>query len=67
MDTENCEDKVITIETMQLLLECIKDKDLEGSEDWKEDDWLTFKKEIEEVIADMKANETYEYTYHGWW
>jgi len=67
MESENCEDKVITIKTMELLLEFIKDRDAEGSEGWTEADWEDFEKDIKDIIDDMRANETYEYTYHGWW
>lgn len=70
MESENAVDKPITIDTMNQLLEYILDKDNHdtyGAESWTDDDWDNFADDIRQVIQDMEANSTYEYTYHGWW
>ena len=70
MDTENCVDRHINIETMTDLLDYILDEDNHqdsGSEGWEQDDWDAFADDIRKIIQDMEANETYIYTYDGWW
>ena len=70
MESENCVDKQIDDVFMEnLLAETIKmeEESFEGSEGWTEDDWDAFRDDIRDVISDMQANETYEYTYQGWW
>jgi len=68
MEAENCVDMLITVSTMESLLEFI-DKQEESMESmgWTDDDWDTFADEIREVIEDMKRDETYEYIYNGGW
>ena len=70
MDTNNCEDRVVYLETMQQLIEFIQDKDnhdYPGSEEWTQEHWDDFEEDIQDIIADMESNETYIYTYDGWW
>ena len=67
MESENCVDKVIDEQDMQNLLEFIDGGTGEGSAGWTDDDWDAFADDVREVIEDMKRNETYEYTYNGWW
>jgi len=67
MESRNGTDMIVTIEILELLLEFIEDRDVEGSEGWSEADWEDFEKDILNIIDDMKANEAYEYTYRGRW
>jgi hypothetical protein len=68
---KNCVDKIITVELMEELLDWIDNNfgsnDLKYAEDWDESNWQDFKDSVESIIKDMKANETYEYTYFSWW
>ena len=70
MDSANCVNKSIDIRDMEKLLadtKSLEEDECEGSESWTEDDWDAFRDDIRSVIEDMQSNETYEYTYQGWW
>ena len=70
MKAENCVEKPIYESTMEKLLEYIKDEDNHddyGAEGWIKLDWDLFEKQIKDILADMRANETYEYVYSPWW
>ena len=70
MESGNCDDKYIDETFMQNLLdETVKmeEENYEGSEGWTEDSWDAFRDDIRTIITDMKSNETYIYTYQGWW
>jgi len=70
MNSGNCNEKTITIDTMNELLEFIDEpanRGTDGSEGWTEIHWTDFREDIEIIIQDMEENLTYEYTYDAWW
>lgn len=70
MNPKNLIDKTIKLEDMERLLNEIptmKKEGYDGSERWTEETWELFELQIECIIKDMKANESYEYYYHAWW